>query len=76
MHVADSLRNGDLKLIIDCGTEDFFIGVNRRFQQLLIDRKIDHEYIERPGAHNNEYWNNSIDFQLLFFKKFFSSSKR
>jgi hypothetical protein len=28
-------------------------------------------YTERPGAHNNAYWKNSIDYQLVFFRKFF-----
>ena len=30
--------------------------------------------IVRPGAHTGEYWNNSIDYQILFFLKFFRES--
>ncbi len=71
---VSNLKNGDLALIIDCGVQDFFIQVNRNLHQKLLDLKIDHDYIERPGAHNNAYWKNSIDYQLLFFKKVFNRS--
>lgn len=71
---VNNLKNGDLKLIIDCGVADFFIQVNRNLHQKLLAMKIDHDYYERPGAHNNAYWKNSIDYQLMFFKKFFDES--
>ena len=74
INLAGNLKNGDLALIMDCGTQDFFIQVNRNLHQKLLDMKIDHDYIERPGAHNNTYWKNSIDYQLMFFKKFFIAS--
>ncbi len=74
INLADGIKNGEQKLIIDCGTEDFFLEVNRKFHQKLLDLKIDHDYIERPGAHNRAYWGNSIDYQLLFFKKFFEAA--
>ena len=70
----DKLKNGDLKLIVDCGVDDFFITVNRALHRQLLNRRIAHDYIERPGGHTSEYWNNSIDYQLLFFKKFFEGS--
>ncbi|RYY15017.1 MAG: esterase family protein, partial [Chitinophagaceae bacterium] len=67
----DSLKNGDLSMIIDCGTSDFFIGVNRELHQKLLDKKIDHHYTERPGGHNKDYWGQSVNYQLLFFKSYF-----
>lgn len=67
----DKIQNGDLALIIDCGESDFFLDVNKELHQLLLDRKIDHDFITRPGGHTGEYWNNSIDYHLLFFDKFF-----
>ncbi len=70
-NVADNLHNKELKLIIDCGVDDFFLQVNRNFHQKLLSMKIEHDYTERPGAHNNDYWRNSIDYQLVFFKKYF-----
>lgn len=75
INLIPSLKDGDLAIIIDCGVDDFFLEVNRRAHQSLLDHNIKHDYIERPGAHNNAYWNNSIDYQLLFFHKFFAQSK-
>jgi S-formylglutathione hydrolase FrmB len=66
---VELLQNKDLALIIDCGLDDFFLTVNRNLHQKLMDLKIEHDYIERPGAHNRAYWSNSVDFQLLFFQK-------
>lgn len=71
INLVSDLKNGDLRLIIDCGVADFFIQVNRDLHRKLLALKIDHDYYKRPGAHNNAYWKNSVDYQLLFFKKFF-----
>lgn len=71
VHAVDDLQNGQLTLIFDCGASDFFLAVNRSLHQKLLDKKIDHDYIERPGGHNGAYWKNSIDYQILFFQKFF-----
>jgi S-formylglutathione hydrolase FrmB len=30
-----------------------------------------HEYIERPGKHDWAYWTTAVQYQLLFFKRFF-----
>lgn len=70
------LKNGDLAILIDCGYDDFFFEVNHDFHQKLLKYKIQHDFIVRPGAHNIDYWKNSIDYQLLFFKKFFEQGKK
>lgn len=67
----DKINNGDLSLIIDCGIDDFFLDVNRKFHEALLKRGIYHDFIIRPGIHFETYWNNSIDYQWLFFKKYF-----
>ena len=67
-------QNNNLKLIIDCGVDDFFIDVNRELHQKMLALKIDHDYIERSGKHNIDYWENSLKFQLLFFYNFFHCS--
>ena len=74
LYAADSLRDGDLKLIFDCGVDDFFLTVNRALHQKLLEKKIAHDYTERPGGHNGDYWRNSIDYQVLFFHKYFSGN--
>ena len=59
-------------IIIDCGPRDFFYQVNEDLHKEMLYRNIMHEYITRPGIHNNEYWNNAIDYQMQFFSKFFN----
>lgn len=69
------LRPGALKIIFDCGTEDFFYEVNRRLHSELLYRKIPHDFISRPGAHNGQYWSNAVKYQALFFHDYFESGK-
>jgi S-formylglutathione hydrolase FrmB len=71
INMVDSLKDTQLSIIIDCGTDDFFLEVNRNLHKKLLQLKISHDYIERPGTHNGAYWKNSIDYQLIYFKKFF-----
>ncbi len=73
VNVANKLKNKDLAIIFDCGLDDFFLVVNRSLHQKLMELKIEHDYIERPGSHNKAYWGSSIDYQLLYFKKYFNS---
>jgi enterochelin esterase-like enzyme len=65
------LLDGDLKIIIDCGYDDFFFDDNKRLHEKLVERNIAHDYIERPGAHNWNYWANAIKYQLVFFNDAF-----
>lgn len=71
---VESLINHQLALIIDCGIDDFFLPVNRALHEKLLALKINHDYIERPGGHSYTYWSGNIDYQILFFKKFFDKN--
>ena len=62
-------------IIIDDGVSDNFIEGNRRLHQKLLQLKIPHEYIERPGNHSWEYWRYAVHFQLLFFSKYFNKNE-
>lgn len=74
-NMLDLVKDNKLKLIIDCGVDDFFMDVNRELHKKMLALKINHDYIERPGQHNIEYWENSLKFQLLFFDNFFRENK-
>lgn len=63
-----------LKLIIDCGTGDFFYEVNENLHRQLLYRNIPHDYITRPGVHNWEYWKNAVKYQVLFMHDYFNSN--
>jgi S-formylglutathione hydrolase FrmB len=64
-----------LKIIIDCGTEDFFYNVNHRLHEKMVQLKIPHDYIERPGKHDWAYWSNAVQYQLLYFRNYFKSKQ-
>lgn len=71
-----NLNNFQSALIIDCGTEDFFFDVNNNLHQALLAKKIEHDYIVRPGAHNWKYWPNAVVYQMLFFSRYFNGLYR
>lgn len=71
VNFVERLKNKKLPLIIDCGLDDFFLPANREMHQRLLEIDFPHEYTERPGDHNAEYWGSAVDFQVLFFHKFF-----
>lgn len=56
-------------LRIDCGTEDFLIESNRRYHAFLQQHGVEHEYIERPGAHTWEYWDATIQPAIEFHRR-------
>ena len=67
--LAGAIQPGALNVMIDCGTEDEWLEENRKLHQILLDRKVPHDYVERSGGHDAAYWANSIDFILLFVGK-------
>lgn len=71
VNFVPQLKGRDLPLIIDCGVDDFFLETNREMHRRLLEADIPHEYTERPGEHSSEYWGSAVDFQVLFFHKFF-----
>jgi S-formylglutathione hydrolase FrmB len=76
INAVNNLKNRELTLTIDCGIYDFLIVPNRHLHEKLLKLRIEHDYAERPGIHNATYWRNSIDYQLLFFKKFFDEARQ
>jgi Predicted esterase len=76
MGLLHLLTPNALKIIIDCGTEDFFYEVNERLHKELLYRNIPHDYITRPGAHNWQYWSNAVKYQMLFFNDFFKNENK
>ncbi|NLO71243.1 MAG: esterase family protein [Porphyromonadaceae bacterium] len=73
MNLLHRLTPKSQKIIIDCGTEDFFYNVNLRLHKELKYRNIPHDFISRPGGHNGEYWNNAVKYQALYFSEYFQN---
>ncbi|HKR61142.1 MAG TPA: alpha/beta hydrolase family protein [Pyrinomonadaceae bacterium] len=47
-------------IYLDCGTEDPLFSVNRAYADLLVQRKIPHEFRELPGSHTWQYWDQQV----------------
>jgi len=60
-----------LAIIFDCGLDDFFYADNKKLHEKMLKRGICHDYIERPGNHSWNYWGNAVEYQMVFFRKFF-----
>ncbi len=73
INMLNLLTPGSLELLIDVGRGDFFYEVNEALHRELTYRNVPHTYIVRPGAHNWDYWVNSIRYQLLFMHEFFKA---
>jgi len=75
INVIENYPKDSLAIIIDCGTEDDLIEVNRRTHEKMLRFNIPHDYTERPGKHDWNYWTEAIKYQLLFFKEYFRTGK-
>jgi S-formylglutathione hydrolase FrmB len=72
--MVDQMKENDVKLVFDCGVDDFLIATNRDLHQLLLAKEVPHDYTERPGAHSWEYWENALPYHVLFFHKEFKAN--
>lgn len=68
------IKNGELAIIIDCGEQDFMLEMNKDLHTRLLGAGIDHDFITRPGYHWFNYWQNALDYQLLFHSKVFKAA--
>ena len=62
-------------LLVDCGTEDFFLKNNRDLHQALLAAKVPHIYTERPGAHEWPVWREALKSQMSAFAEMFAKNK-
>lgn len=78
MHLVEQYKKQDqsdsLAIIFDCGTGDIFFNENHALHQKMLQLNIPHDYTERPGKHDWNYWANAVKFQLLFFSNYFKAN--
>ena len=60
-----------VRFYIDCGDDDFLIKGNMDLHALLSDRKVNHEFRVRDGAHNWTYWRTALPEVLKFVTESF-----
>lgn len=60
-----------VRYYIDCGDDDFLIKGNMELHALMTDRKVNHEFRVRDGAHNWTYWRTALPEVLKFVSESF-----
>lgn len=54
LNQIEAFTNHQILMVIDCGTEDFFLEAKRQFHKKLTDQSVKHLYKEYPGQRD---WN-------------------
>jgi S-formylglutathione hydrolase FrmB len=62
-------------IYLDCGTEDGLVIFNAEMANLLVEKKIPHEYRQLPGTHNWIYWDKQVQEVLRLTERFVSQPK-
>ena len=58
--------NAIFPISFEVGVGDFFLDVNRELHKTMLQLNIKHDYTERQGQHDWDYWNNAIAYQMQF----------
>jgi S-formylglutathione hydrolase FrmB len=75
VNLVHLLKPNSLSVMVDCGYDDkIMYKSNLQLHEKLMEYGIPHDFIIRPGAHTWEYWSNSINYQMLFFDRFFTQA--
>lgn len=75
INMTDLVVGKNLKIIFDCGIDDFLYKTNIELHKKMVAQKIPHDYTERPGRHSWSYWRNSIKYHMVFFNDFFKNNR-
>ena len=75
--LATRLKDGQLALYLDCGTEDGFnLQASAQVLHDILDRAgVHHAFTLAPGRHDFSFWSARIGESLKFFAEYFSRSK-
>lgn len=65
------LHGKSKRILVDCGTEDFALGVNRAFRDSAAVHGIEITFEEHPGGHEAIYWQRRLQPHLVFFRESF-----
>lgn len=71
INLVPTLEDGTLNIIFDCGSGDFFAGVNENLHRALLKKGVKHTYQSRPGVHSHKYWRRSAEDHMRFFDEKF-----
>src|SRR5258705_2908666 len=54
-------------LYFDCGLEDGFLATNRELADILLSKKVPHQFRQLPGAHTWAYWDQQVQEVLTLY---------
>lgn len=54
------------QIYMACGTEDFLLTENRSYSDFLVSENIDVTYLESPGIHDWNFWNEYIEKAIIW----------
>lgn len=57
------------QIYMACGTEDFLLKENRCYHDFLTSEDVEHTYVEGPGVHDWNFWNEYIEKAVLWALK-------
>ncbi len=60
------LHGKNKPILVDCGTDDFALAVNRAYRDSAAVHGVAIQYEEYPGSHNREYWASRIEAHIQF----------
>jgi putative tributyrin esterase len=61
-------------LYFDCGLEDGFLATNRELADILLSKKIPHQFRQLPGAHTWAYWDQQVREILRLYAQLMTSN--
>ena len=69
-HLANNIPlDSRPRLLITCGDKDFLLEDNRRFDAHLQTLNYGHKYMEWPGEHNWDFWEECLPLAFDFFEE-------
>jgi len=71
INLLDQVKLGGQAIYFDCGTNDFFLRVNRAVHAKMNRLGFQHKYEEFPGGHTMDYWRPATVRHMFFFENFF-----
>jgi S-formylglutathione hydrolase FrmB len=78
--IARNLTTADISslpyLYFDCGLDDGFLATNRELADILLSKKIAHQYRQLPGGHNWQYWDQQVSEILRLYASLTTRSVR
>ncbi len=63
---AEKFAGRKVGVMIDCGIEDRFYPDHKALHAKLLELKVPHDSVERPGGHTWDYWVNALPYHLQF----------